>query len=381
MTQDSSHALVVGAGVGGLAAALALERAGLRVTVVEQAAELRELGFVLLLAPNAMKALRLLGIADRVRERSVVGELGELRRADGSLLRRIDLRAVARAAGEDTVCARRHVLHGALLDALEHTEIRTGAQALGCEQDDQGVTLTLHGGERLHADLLIAADGTHSKLRAALHADPLRASGLIGIRGLCRGASWPITGAQYFGRGLEAGASRAGADAVYWFVAAKQRALPAGLTPQAAALALLRTFDPALRALVEATAPADIRTDELVDRAPLRRWGDRRMTLLGDAAHPMLPHAGQGAAQALEDAAVLGRCVASERDLSSALRRYERLRMPRAYAVVALARRNARAVDIEHRWLCAARDWVIAHGPDGLIEKQLSSLARVELAV
>ncbi|MET0390878.1 MAG: FAD-dependent monooxygenase [Polyangiales bacterium] len=379
-TQAKPRALIVGAGVGGLAAALALEHGGWQVTVLERAAELRELGFALLLAPNAMRALRFLGVAARIAERAEVGSEGELRAADGALLTRISLDAIRRETGEDTVCALREVLHGTLLDALRTTEIRTCAHVLGVEQSAGAVEVTLDGGERVRGELLIGADGLRSKVRALLHGpDPLRDSGLVGHRGVCRASSWRVTGGQYFGRGVEAGVARAGGDAVYWYVSATRQAAHGKLEPKAAVLETLRGFEPALIDVIEHTEPENIRRDVLVDRKPLRSWSRGRVSLLGDAAHPMLPHAGQGAAQALEDAVVLGRCLSGTRDVAAALQRYERIRLPRANRVVAIARRNSRAAGLENEWLCAMRNWLLAHAT--VVEKQLLSLARVDLEV
>src|SRR4051812_36185410 len=112
------HALITGAGIGGLAAALALRQQGWRVTVLERATAVRELGFALLMAPNAVRAMRALGIADTVAARGVAATSGEMRRPDGRLLRRMDPSRMRKALGEDTICVLRPALHGALLDAL-----------------------------------------------------------------------------------------------------------------------------------------------------------------------------------------------------------------------------------------------------------------------
>jgi 2-polyprenyl-6-methoxyphenol hydroxylase-like FAD-dependent oxidoreductase len=379
MNQNASRALVVGAGIGGLACALALERAGYRPVVFERGSELREVGAGLLLAANAVRALRMLGVAERVIEQSVVGGEGEMRAADGRVLKRVALNELRRVTGEDAVCALRHVLHGALADALTTSEVRTGARVAGFTEDASGVRVQLADGTEVAGALLVAADGIHSIVRAKLHGDALRPSGLVAYRGVCRGATWSSTGSQYFGRGVEAGVARASGDSIYWYVSTKRERADVALDAKRGALEVARALDPAVTGLIERTEAAHVRYDELFDREPLRAWGRGRVTLLGDAAHPMLPHAGQGAAQALEDAVVLGRCLAITSDVLPGLRRYERARIPRTAQVVQMSRRNANVSRIESGWLCHLRDWALAHGPAWLLEKQLVSLARVDL--
>jgi 2-polyprenyl-6-methoxyphenol hydroxylase-like FAD-dependent oxidoreductase len=379
-SNSRGQALVVGAGIGGLAAALSLRRAGFEPLVLERASELRDVGFALLLAPNAMRALRSLGVADGVIAGAELSRYGEFRTAEGRVLKRMSLDAVHRVTGDPTVCALRRVVHGCLLEALGGDAVRTGAIARGFEQTADGVTLSLEGGERVHGALLVAADGLHSTLRAALHPDALRPSGLVAYRGMARDLGFDVTGAQYFGRGVECGVGRAGGGAVYWYVSSKKNPAHADLAPKQAALESTRGFDAALVALIEHTEPTAVRRDELFDRVPLGRWSERRVTLLGDAAHPMLPHAGQGAAQALEDAVVLGRCLeAAQGDVPAALVRYERRRIPRANRIVALSRRNAKVASLEGKWSCALRDFLLQHGPSAMMEKQIVALARVDL--
>lgn len=379
--EASKLALIVGAGIGGLAAGVALQRAGWSVTVLEQAPQLREVGFALLLAPNAMRALRLLGVADAVLADAGVARSGELRRFDGRRLRQIDIRKISDVLGESTVCALRPVLHGALLSALGTESIRAGARVLSFTQDAAGVSVTIEGGETLRAQLLVGADGIHSTVRRLLHGETaLRPSGLTGFRGVARGATFEGgDGAQYFGRGLEAGVGYAGSGGVYWYVSMPDRALPPGdLSPKQALLTRLATIkvDPALLQLIERTDPADMRSDRLVDRAPLQRWGQGRVTLLGDAAHPMLPHAGQGAAQALEDAVILGRSLTDASDVPAALADYESLRKPRSAGLVRISRRNAGMAGLDNPIACGLRDGLMRLVPTPLLARQLIALSR-----
>jgi len=378
-------ALIAGAGIGGLAAALALRQAGYAVRVFEQARTARELGFALLLAPNAMWALRELGLAEEVRAGGWVLHAGEMRRPDGKVLRRFDGSRIAAALGEDSVCVLRQVLHGVLLRRLGEDALSLGARVTGFRLEPDTVELTLEGAAPVRGALLVGADGMSSQVRAQLRpsAPPARRAGLIGVRGVARETRAALEGLgelgglQYFGRGIEAGVTRASASDVYWYVS-----LPAAEPPAAGADArsllagCLPAFHEPFRALVAGTPDADLRVDDLRDREPLAQWGEGPITLLGDAAHPMLPHAGQGAAQALEDAAVLGRSLRDAPSVVAGLRRYERARIPRTRGVVELSRRNARLSALEAplaRWL---RDTAIRLVPERVILASLIDLGK-----
>ena len=135
-------------------------------------------------------------------------------------------------------------------------------------------------------------------------------------------------------------------------------------------------FHDRFRQITSATRPEDVRLDELFDREPIADWGRGPVTLLGDAAHPMLPHAGQGAAQALEDAVALGQRMTPGADPELALRDYERVRAARTRVVVRLARRNARMGSVESRIGCWMRDLTIRLLPERVMLRSLVALGR-----
>jgi 2-polyprenyl-6-methoxyphenol hydroxylase-like FAD-dependent oxidoreductase len=381
-TRHTGTALVVGAGIGGLAAAIALRRAGWSVRVFERAASPRELGFALLLAPNAMRALRQLGLAQAVIAGGVVFRMGEIRRIDGRTLRRTDAKAVSDRLGAPTVCALRPVLHSLLLEAVGADALWLGSEVTGVVETGEAVEIRLADGRTARGDLLIGADGVGSIVRRLLHPDepPPSASGLFALRGVAFEVAahlGGLSGAQYFGDGLEAGLAQASERAVYWYLSIPAEDVDRiGRDPGALARALSAKFHEPFRAIVRATAPGDLRLDELFERKPIDEWGRGSVTLLGDAAHPMLPHAGQGAAQALEDAVALGQALEKMETPAAALRAYERVRAPRRVAIAALARRNARLGSIRNPLGCWLRDLAIRSVPERFITRSLLEIAQ-----
>lgn len=362
----SRSALIVGAGIGGLAAAVALGRAGWRVRVFERAATPRELGFALGLAPNAMAALRELGLADAIRAEGVVAVSGEVRRLDGRTLRRFAAPSW-RTSRELMVLALRPALHGALLTAVGPDALVLDSEAIQFETRGAGVLLELAGGRTAIGDVLIGADGVSSVIRKQLHPHepPLRPSGHCAVRGVAHDVGHhlgDLSGVGYFGDGIEASTVRASKTAVYWYVSLLANDVAASeQNPQSVLERHVPIVDERFRAITGATRPEDMRFDELFDREPIEPWGSGAVTLVGDAAHPMLPHAGQGAAQALEDAVALGLVLAEadERTVPAALRTYERVRSRRTRRIVMLGRRIARVTTTRSRSIRFLRDTAI----------------------
>lgn len=360
------RALIVGAGIGGLSAAIALRQAGWEVRVFERSPELRELGFGLGLAPNAMAALAELGVADAVLARTHEPASGEVRRMDGTVLKRGTI--PRRILGGPFVVAMRPALYGALLDAVGPGTVTSGSEATGFTATRQRVTLHLSNGASAEGDLLVGADGVHSVIRRQLHpSEPLpRRSRIISVRGAVDGAVANLGGADgiyYLGPGVESAFIRASATGIYWFFAFAEELVPAGETDPAALVAYVAPqFDRSFHAITAATT--DLRYDGvLVDRDPLPTWGTGLVTLIGDAAHPMLPHTGQGAAQAIVDAVTLGRMLAADVDIEQTLRAFEADRQPKTASLVRQGRRTARFMRIQNPVACSAREAAVRMFP------------------
>ena len=329
-------ALIVGAGIGGLATGVVLRRAGWDVRILERARTPRELGFALALAPNALSALREIGVADAVMGAGAEVSVFEVRRADGAVLKRIPFSANPRAPR--SVVTLRPALHGTLLDAVGADALLLGREAEGFALTSAGVEVKLTDGTAVHGDVVIAADGVGSVLRRQLHPEeaPPRPSGYHALRGVTHDAAEGLGDADavvYLGDGVEAGMARASATAVYWYVSLVDEYVA---SPGAAAAGVLDRctggLDERFTAIARAARPEDLRLERLWRRDPIREWGSGGVTLLGDAAHPVLPHTAQGAALALEDAVALGLVLAAPADPLPALRLYERVRSRRTRA-------------------------------------------------
>ena len=340
---ETRVALIVGAGIGGLAAGIALQRAGWRIQIHERADTARELGFALSLAPNAMAALQELGLDHVIHARGMRPTRFEIRRPDGGVLRRLD----AQLGGQSFV-ALRSVLHGALLSAVDPQALRLSSEAARFTLDETGVTLYFADGRSERGDVLVGADGVRSVIRRCLHPDepPPAKSRFAALRGVAQGVSDPLgalAAILYLGDGIEAAAARADSDTIYWYMSLLGDALPARVRdPAALAEHCVQRFEPTFKTLVSSTRSDSLRFDELFQHAPLSNWGRGRITLLGDAAHPLLPHTGQGAAQALEDAVALGLAVSRTTDVEQGLRDYERVRSRRTRRFITMGPRIAR---------------------------------------
>ena len=367
-------ALIIGAGIGGLSAAIALRQAGLDVEVFERAEIIEEVGAGISLWANAIRALDTIGVGAAVRAASVQYAVGGLRASDGTVLTQISTDELGRLFGTPVIVMHRADLVAALLDAIASGTLSLGCRCVSVRQDDDGVTAEFANGRTASGDFLLGADGLNSVVRAALHGSaPPAYAGCTAWRAVVPCDTTAIRASETWGAGNLFGQVPISGNRVYWYAA---KSAPPGERP-AAKSELLRLFggwhDP-IRALIEAAVESEILQNDIFDRPPLRSWGTGRITLLGDAAHPMTPFLGQGGCQAIEDAAVLGRRLHATSDIPAALRAYETERIPRANAFV----RRSRQVGRVARW----RNPLVVALRNGLLkrldpERQARQLARL----
>ena len=368
-------AIVAGAGIGGVAAAIALRRAGLEVTVLERVQELREIGAAVVVWPNGTRALRALGVEPSW----LAVKRVSLMNSDGRLLQQAPIGQLLSRYGSGMIVVHRAELHSALLAALGEGCIRLGSEVTGFTQADRGVTVRTANGVEESGDLLIGADGIRSPVRRQLagDGDPMYA-GFTAWRGEIQAGRLEVeagVGRNWWGRGGEFLSFPLTDGRLYWAGTANAprsgRAGPGGNKQDV--LERFSGWDDQVLKIVNATnADAILRTD-IYDRPNLRSWSVGRVTLLGDAAHPMTPSQGQGACQALEDAVALGRSLAGGSDVGDAFENYERLRLRRANGVVAVSRQASRAVQSENRLLCGVRNAAVRLLPQSLMLRTLDA--------
>lgn len=343
--------IIVGAGIGGLTAAIGLRRAGVEVKLYEKRTDPRmiESGGGMVLQPNAMRGLQQLGVADQVAAAGSVLEHFEWCTPKGNRLAGWPVGEVAREVGAPMVGIRRMKLQGALTGAIEDGALELGAEVTGFSEDAAGVTVQLAGGAEERGDLLIGADGINSTVRSLTlgpWTEPRYAGYALwfGITEADGSATEP-TFRELDGPGARFITFPVGGREVYWSAIANAAegtiAEAGGAEIEGDKQMLLQRhagWAPPTESLLEATDPSVIYRREIADRDPIKKWGDGRVTLLGDAAHAMTINLGQGACQAIEDGVVLTNCLAAEDDPVAGLRAYEARRIPRTAPVVRRSR-------------------------------------------
>jgi 2-polyprenyl-6-methoxyphenol hydroxylase-like FAD-dependent oxidoreductase len=322
---------IVGGGIGGIAAAVALRQIGIDVVVYEKAPELREVGAGMMLWPNATRVLRELGLLEDVLAQSGPNTRFLVRRPCGKILMNIALGQFDVPA----ICMRRIDLLSVLLAALPPECVRLGHELHDLEQSEDKVWLYFEGGLVKEHDAVIGADGIRSRIRSKLFgaSDPIY-RGYTVWRGLEQygGNAVPAgCNSETWGAGKRFGILNTGHRRFTWYATSN---VPSH-HPDAACgrkrelQQMFGGWHEPIADFIGATDESGILKNRACDFAPLRCWGRGMVTLLGDAAHSCTPNLGQGGCMALEDALVLAKCVNREPCLKTALRHYESLRYQR----------------------------------------------------
>jgi 2-polyprenyl-6-methoxyphenol hydroxylase-like FAD-dependent oxidoreductase len=352
-----ARAVVIGAGIGGLAAAAGLYAAGWNVTVCDRASSLEPVGVALGLAPNGLRALDVFGAGDVLREHAVPQEVG-IQRSDGRwLMRSTTGQLIADRFGDPIILLPRSAVIEALAARVPAGVLSLDTEVTSVEPGGPGAARVATTAGELAADLVVAADGIGSAVRSALFPSHpgLRYAGfttwrlltgpVTGQAGLTpvAGVNGQVQMAESWGRGTVFGVMPLADGRVYCYAAAPappgQRAADNEL---AELVRLFGRWHEPIPALLASVAPGDVLRHDVAELArPLPSFHRGRVALLGDAAHPMTPNLGQGACQALEDAAVIARLAAGTDpgEVPAVLARYTAARLPRTQNVVRWSRR------------------------------------------
>lgn len=358
--------MIVGAGTGGLTAAVALQRAGREVVLFEQLDRLLDVGAGFALNSNAVTALRDVGLDGTVAERGAELTKFVHRSKGGKVLATWAIGTVGKNLGAPIVGMSRPEIQKILVEALESPDIRYGHRFTGLVQDASGVTARFANGAEERGAVLVGADGSQSSVRPVFDKTPRRYSGYTNWQALSNLEAFaPGTNTQWYGNGSIFGSHAVGDGRSRWYAG---KTTPPGGRDTDTKRELLEFFgdwNGPMVSIIEATDQIS-RTD-IYDLPRRESWGQGRVTLLGDAAHPMTPALGQGACQAIEDAIILARCLRDSRSDDNALRRYEEQRIARTAPIVKRAGIQGKLLQGDNAAIRAARYASIKFTPESKV--------------
>jgi 2-polyprenyl-6-methoxyphenol hydroxylase-like FAD-dependent oxidoreductase len=340
---QSARIAISGGGIGGLTLAVGLQRLGVDVVVLERQPGIRDDGAGISLWPNALAALDALDLGDIVRQLGPPIHEGGQRKLDGRLGAHFTAKSFTRLLGEGLVCVDRGGLVRTLEGLLTPGTVKPDHEVTGYGRKGASVIVQFDSRDWIEVDALVGADGIYSTIAVQMNGGlGFMYSGYTAWRGLVETQleTKPDRTEICLVGGHEFGWMPVGGGRTYWFATAW---LPEAFEPAGGdQVWLAKTFHgwpPPIPDLIDRTPVDGLVRNDIFDRAPLKRWHDGPVALMGDAAHPMRPHLGQGGCQAIEDAAALVACLEREPlDPPQAFARYEESRRGRAMRVVRLSK-------------------------------------------
>jgi FAD-dependent urate hydroxylase len=369
---DKKPVLIIGGGIGGATAALALRKIGVEALVFERATELKEVGAGLGLWLNAVSVFDKLGIGEKIRSISQPLVYGDMCRPDGKTISSMKISDVIGSEDTGNFVMHRAALHNAILENLPKEILFTDHEFKRFEQIEDTVVAHFKNGAIFEGSLLIGADGLHSVVRREIAGEtPLLYSGQTCFRGIADYVDESAdTIREIQGRGIRGAVCPLNQEKVYWWTAmnapAGEQDVPAERRERL--LEIYKGWSFGLPGAIAATT-GEILKNDLYDREPLTNWTRGRATLLGDAAHPTTPNLGQGACMAIEDGFVLARNIQKHGANEKALLAYQTERIPRTSKIVKQSRQFGRLAGWENPFAVWLRETILKLTPASATKK------------
>lgn len=381
---SKNRLIIAGAGIGGLTLAIALQRKGIDVKIVEQTSAIKPLGAGLVLAANAVKAFAEIGIEKEVLRAGKALKKLVIKDRRGRVLTSTDSEQISRRYGSiDNFTIHRADLHNVLLKHLQPGSIQLGKQCVDFKQTSEGISLSFQDGTNISTDYVIACDGIHSIFRRKLlPQSEVRYAGYTCWRAVIDNPPPGINmgeTSETWGQGSRFGVVPLVNGKVYWFACLNtdvNNAVMRNYTVEDL-LPHFGHFHEPVPSLIKNTRNDQLIWGDIIDLKPLTQFAFDKIVLLGDAAHATTPNLGQGACMAIEDAVVLSNLLSKDCSIHDAFRKFERMRLARTEKIVKGSWQLGRIAQLENPILAQLRNAAIRATPSSVAEKQMKFLYEV----
>lgn len=372
--------IIIGAGIGGLSTAIAMQMRHINIKVFEAATILNPIGAGILVPPNAMTILDRYNLAQQVRDGGKPIDSLAILDSEGKSISKTPAHYSKNGTIHQTIAIHRGALQTILLNALAPGTVLTNKQ---CVEVSAGVTsaeATFQDGTKVFGEFLVGADGIHSKVRESIFPDsPLRYSGQTCWRGVSNIAlpqKWLMQLTEVWGVGLRFGFVPIADAQVYWYATKREDAGgiddPRNLKQQL--FKLYEEFLDPVGEIILQTDPSSIIRDDINDLAPLTTWFSSSVILTGDAAHASTPNLGQGGAQAIEDSWVLTEKIATCETMQSAFEKFQESRFAKVQKIVNVSWQIGKATNISSKMACEIRNTLFRYLPSFMAKQQSRSI-------
>lgn len=369
---------IIGGGIAGLSTAIALQQKGFTIELLESAPEIRTVGAGISLAPNAVKALRALGLEAEVTAKGKILESMDILNQNGEPINAVDTQLLTQKYHTPHLAIHRADLHRILLEKVQGDVVHTGKRAVSAKQTTDVVEVTFHDGSTHQARALIVADGIHSPIRKQTvpGSEPRYAGytcwrAVIGYPGDLSGVATETWGPK--GR---FGIVPLPNKQVYWFACINAPANDSRFKNFTVddLFAQFREYHNPIPGILQHTRNEDLLWNDIADIKPIPQYAFDRMVFIGDAGHATTPNLGQGACQALEDALVLSSVLEKNHDVAHGFRIFDVLRKGRTHYVVNRSWMLGKVAQVEQPLVAGMRNMLLRLAPTGAAEKQMAYL-------
>lgn len=371
---------IIGAGIGGLTTAIALEKKGFKPRIYEQAKSLKVIGAGIILASNAMQVYRCLGLDESIKSEGIPLNALNITNEKLQLISKVDLTHFRNKYNLQSIAIHRAKLQQVLLESLKHTELHLDHQLKQLTKQNSGYKLEFENGKSVNSKVVIGADGIHSKVRNALNpGSQIRDMNQVCWRGVTKFDLPKVYRNELneaWGKGDRFAFVQFSPDEIYWYAVKSFTNGPEEFSKDKLGL-YFQKYPTLIQEIIKKTAPETLHTTVMKDLKPIHTWHDAYSCLIGDAAHATTPNMGQGACQSIEDAYVLAESL-SMQTAPEAFKSYEKIRMAKAHRVVNQSRQIGTMSHWKNPVAISLRNLVLKSIPQKVTISQLEDLFELD---